>query len=115
MWGTGTPKREFLHVDEMAEASVYLMENVEAQQIYKNGITHINNGVGEDFSINDFAGLIAEIVGYEGEIEHDTSKPDGTPRKLLDVSRLNSLGWKDSISFREGIADTYRWYLDSAA
>jgi len=112
MWGTGKPKRGFLHVDDMADACVYLMENVEAEQVYEKGITHINIGVGEDISINDLAELIAEIVGYDGKIKHDTSKPDGTPRKLLDVSRLNALGWKDSISLRVGIELTYKWYIN---
>jgi len=112
LWGTGTPKREFLHVDDMADACVYLMENVEAEQVYKKGITHINIGVGEDISINDLAELIAEIVGFDGEIEHDTSKPDGTPRKLLNVSRLHELGYDHSISLREGVKQTYNWYLE---
>ena len=111
LWGTGEPKREFLHVDDMAEACVYLMKTIDAKQIYDKDITHINIGVGEDISINDLAGLIAEIVGYEGKIDHDTSKPDGTPRKLLDVSWLHELGWEHSISLREGIMQTYNWYL----
>ncbi len=113
IWGTGTPKREFLHVDDMAEACVYLMQEVEAEDVYSQGITHLNIGVGADISINDLAALIADIVGYQGEIEHDTSKPDGTPRKLLHVSWLNSLGWEYSISLRKGIRSAYQWYLEN--
>ncbi|MCF7804228.1 MAG: GDP-L-fucose synthase [Candidatus Marinimicrobia bacterium] len=113
LWGTGEPKREFLHVDDMADACVYLMKTIDASQVYNKDITHINIGVGEDISINNLAGLIADIVGFEGQIEHDTSKPDGTPRKLLDVSWLHELGWEHSISLKEGIQNTYDWYLEN--
>lgn len=111
LWGTGEPKREFLHVDDMADACVYLMKTIDAGQVYGKDITHINIGVGEDLSINNLAKIIAEIVGYQGEIDHDTAKPDGTPRKLLDVSLLQKLGWTHSISLREGIQQTYHWFL----
>jgi GDP-L-fucose synthase len=104
VWGSGTPKREFLHVDDLADACVFLMERYESSEI-------INVGVGEDVSIAELAGIIAETVGYEGEIVFDRSKPDGTPRKLLDVSRMHELGWKDSIPLREGIQKTFDWYL----
>jgi GDP-L-fucose synthase len=105
VWGTGTPRREFLHVDDLADACVRLME------IYDDPMP-VNIGWGEDITIADLARLIAEIVGFEGEVKYDTSKPDGTPRKLLDVSRLRALGWSPKISLRDGIAQTYRWYLE---
>ncbi len=105
IWGSGTPRREFLHVDDLADACLFLMENYDESEI-------VNIGVGEDLSIKALAMLIKEVVGYSGELTFDTSKPDGTPRKLLDVSRLNSLGWKARISLREGLRQTYQWYLD---
>ena len=104
LWGTGTPRREFLHVDDAAGAVVHLLGHYDDEQT-------INIGTGEDVTIAELAATIAEVVGYEGEIVWDTSKPDGTPRKLLDVSRLRALGWAPRINLREGIADTYRWYL----
>ena len=104
VWGTGTPKREFLHVDDLADASVFLMSHY-----HEEGI--VNVGVGEDTSIADLARLVKEVVGFKGEIVFDTSKPDGTPRKLLDVSKLTALGWKAKISLREGVVSTYEWYL----
>ena len=106
VWGTGTPRREFLHVDDLADACVRLME------IYDDPMP-INVGWGEDITIADLVRLTAEIVGFEGEVRYDTSKPDGTPRKLLDVSRLRALGWSPKISLREGIAQTYRWYVEN--
>ncbi|MDO8879935.1 MAG: GDP-L-fucose synthase [Coriobacteriia bacterium] len=107
VWGTGTPRREFLHVDDLADAAVFLMERYESDEI-------VNVGTGTDVSIGELATLIAEVVGYTGEIVYDTSKPDGTPRKLLDVSRLTALGWRSSIALREGIESTYRWYVEYA-
>jgi len=104
IWGTGTPKREFLYIDDLADACVFLMNNYDAAGI-------VNIGVGDDISINELAHLVKRIMGYSGEIVYDSSKPDGTPRKLLDVSRLNSLGWKAKISLEEGIARTYEWYV----
>jgi GDP-L-fucose synthase len=104
VWGTGNPRREFLHVDDLADATIFALCNYEGEE-------HLNVGVGEDISIRELAELIAEIVGWEGELEFDTSMPDGTPRKLLDVSKLQSLGWSASIGLREGITDTYEWYL----
>lgn len=106
IWGTGTPRREFLHVDDLAHACVFLMNNYDDSEI-------INIGVGKDISIRELAELISEVVGFEGEIIFDSSKPDGTPRKLLNVSRLQALGWKARIGLREGIEETYRWYLKS--
>lgn len=101
IWGTGTPKREFLHADDMADACFYLMQNYNEQGL-------VNIGVGEDISIGDLALLIKKIVGFEGKLVFDTSKPDGTPRKLMDVGKLHSYGWKASIGFEEGIAQVYQ-------
>ncbi len=100
IWGTGSPKREFLHADDLAEACLYLMENYNEQGL-------VNIGVGEDISILDLAILVKKVVGFEGEILTDTSKPDGTPRKLMDVSKLNSFGWKAKTSLEEGIQKVY--------
>jgi GDP-L-fucose synthase len=109
IWGTGTPKREFLHVDDMADACVHLMENYNASDIGE----FVNIGVGKDISIKELAETIKDIVGYEGEIVYDTSKPDGTPQKLLDVTRLHRLGWKDKIPLKLGISETYEWYVEN--
>ena len=105
VWGTGTPKREFLHVDDLADASVFLMNRYNEEGI-------VNIGVGEDISIAELAQVVKEVVGFTGHIVFDTSKPDGTPRKLLDVSKLTSLGWKAKISLRDGVVSTYDWYLE---
>lgn len=105
VWGSGRPRREFLHVDDLADACVFLMERYSAEE-------PINVGVGKDMSIASLAELVREVVGYEGEIRFDPSKPDGTPRKLLDVGRLHSMGWRARIPLREGIERTYRWYLE---
>jgi GDP-L-fucose synthase len=104
MWGTGKPKREFLHVDDLADACVFLINNYSDSEI-------INIGTGEDVSIANLAKLIKKIVGFKGKITNDLSKPDGTPRKLLDVSRLHKLGWKHRIELKEGIKKTYEWFL----
>ncbi len=103
LWGTGVALREFLHVDDLARAVVFLMNEYESPEI-------INIGTGEDISIRDLAEMVKEIVGYTGEIIWDNTKPDGTPRKLLDVSKLHALGWKHTIELREGIQTTYEWY-----
>ncbi len=105
-WGTGTPRREFLHSDDVASAVLFLLEH------YDDPVP-INIGVGEDVSIRELAETVADVVGYDGTITWDTTKPDGTPRKLLSVDRINSLGWKASISLRDGLASTYRWYLQN--
>jgi GDP-L-fucose synthase len=104
LWGSGTPLREFLHTDDLANACIYLLEN------YDDGAP-INVGWGQDISIAELGLMIAQIVGFEGQIQWDSSKPDGTPRKLLDTTKINSLGWEPSISLRDGIESTYRWYL----
>ena len=101
VWGTGTPLREFLHSDDLAEACVFLMQNY-------NDFGHVNVGIGEDISIKDLAVLIKNIVGYEGDIIWDTTKPDGTPRKLMDVNKINAMGWKAKISLEDGIRDVYQ-------
>jgi GDP-L-fucose synthase len=103
-WGSGKPRREFLHVDDLAAACVLLLEKYDSPEI-------INIGCGEDISIRELAELICEVVGFDGELTWDTTKPDGTPRKLLDVAKLRALGWKPSISLRDGIAQTYKWFL----
>lgn len=103
IWGSGTPRREFLHADDLADACVHLLEKTDETRL-------INIGCGEDVSIKELAGLIAEIVGYRGGITHDLSKPDGTPRKLLDVSRLNALGWQPRLDLKQGITQTWEWF-----
>ena len=103
LWGTGAPKREFLHSDDLGRAGVYLLENYDDE-------VAINVGVGEDIAIKDLAELIRGVVGFEGDIVWDSTKPDGTPRKLLDVSRIEALGWKAQISLEEGIRQTYEWF-----
>jgi GDP-L-fucose synthase len=106
IWGTGKPMREFLHVDDLADAVVYLMNNY-------NENKPINIGTGKDITIKELAELIKDVVGYQGELKFDTSKPNGTPRKLLDVSRLHNTGWKHKISLREGIENTYEWFKEN--
>jgi GDP-L-fucose synthase len=103
VWGTGSPRREFLHVDDLADAALFLMQNYDDEQI-------INVGTGEDITIRELADLIAGIVGYDGKLVFDASKPDGTPRKLLDIGRLGALGWKARTSLADGIRSTYEWY-----
>lgn len=110
IWGTGKPLREFMFVDDLADALTFMIENVSASDLYDNNLTHLNIGTGEDITILDLAKLISGIVGYKGDIINDQSKPDGTPRKLMDVSRLHNLGWKHSTSLHEGISKTYEWY-----
>ena len=104
VWGSGRPRREFLHVDDLADAVCFLLERYESPEI-------INVGVGEDLSIAELAEMVSEIVGFSGAIVYDASKPDGTPRKLLDVSRIAALGWQAKIRLTDGIRETYRWYL----
>ena len=106
VWGTGAPKREFLYVDDLADACVFLMENYDSDEI-------INIGKGEDISIGELSLLIAGIVGFDGEIVFDTSKPDGTPRKLLDIEKISELGWSPNVSLADGIAKTYRRYVQN--
>jgi GDP-L-fucose synthase len=106
VWGSGTPRREFLHVDDMAAAAVFLTESYDGEEI-------VNVGVGEDVSIGELAEMVRDVTGYAGKIINDKSKPDGTPRKLLDVTRLRSLGWEATVELKTGIAETYRWYLEN--
>lgn len=106
IWGTGTPLREFMHVDDMADACVYLMEKYDYDEIGE----FINIGVGKDLSIRELAEMIKDITGYKGNIIYDTSKPDGTPRKLLDITKLHNLGWRDKIPLREGIKNVFEEY-----
>lgn len=113
IWGTGAPRREFLHVDDMAQASLFLMNL--PQEVYQAHtlpmLSHVNVGCGEDVSIHELALMLAEVVGFAGHVAFDRTMPDGTPRKLLDVTRLSSMGWKAKISLREGIESTYEWFL----
>ena len=113
LWGTGKPLREFLYVDDLAEAILFMMENVEAKDLYENGLTHLNIGTGKDVTISELATIILKIVGFNGKIEYDKTKPDGTPRKLMDVSRINKLGWKYKTELEEGIEKTYKWFLNN--
>ncbi len=113
LWGTGSPMREFLYVEDLADACHFVMQKVEAEDLYDLGISQINIGTGEDLKISDLAKLIADVVGFKGEIEYDSSKPDGTPRKLMDVSRINQLGWKHKTALKEGITLTYKWFLNN--
>jgi len=107
IWGTGTPRRELLHVDDLADAALHLMLHYDDEQI-------VNVGTGEDVTIRELAEMIGRIAGYRGRLVFDSSKPDGTPRKLLDVSRVGALGWKARIPLREGLKSTYEWYLEGA-
>lgn len=106
VWGSGKPRREFLHVDDLASASLFLLEHYDSPE-------PVNVGCGEDLEIAELAGMISGVVGYGGRIEFDPSKPDGTPRKVLDISRIEAMGWKPTIPLREGIAQTYEWYLSA--
>lgn len=117
IWGSGTPRREFLHVDEMADAALFLFDLPREAYAAQTSpmLSHVNVGTGEDISILELARIIAEITGFKGEIRTDPSKPDGTPRKLLDVTRLRDLGWTARIGLRDGIESTYRWYVENAA
>jgi len=116
IWGTGSPRREFLHVDDMAEASLFVLDL--PKDIYDANtapmLSHINVGTGEDISILDLARLVADVTGFAGDIQTDPTKPDGTPRKLLNVSRLQDMGWRAKIGLRSGIEHTYRWFLDNS-
>jgi GDP-L-fucose synthase len=108
VWGSGQPRREFVHVDDLASACLFLLEKYDSPEI-------INVGWGKDISIRELAELICDVVGFDGELAWDTTKPDGTPRKLLDITRLRNLGWQPTISLRDGIAQTYDWFLKNVA
>ncbi|EPC03718.1 GDP-L-fucose synthase [Litchfieldella anticariensis FP35 = DSM 16096] len=117
VWGSGKPMREFLHVNDMASASIYVMEldDDSYAEHTQTMLSHINVGTGVDCTIRELAETVAKVVGYQGEVAFDTSKPDGTPRKLLDVSRLTALGWQASISLEDGLRNTYEWFLENQA
>ncbi|ABC64784.1 GDP-L-fucose synthase [Erythrobacter litoralis] len=106
VWGTGTPRREFLHVDDLAAACIFLLQNY-------SGESHVNVGSGSDLTINELAETVCKVVRFEGTIEHDTSRPDGTPRKLMDGSTITAMGWKPTIDLEDGIAQAYRWFVDN--
>ena len=108
IWGTGTPRREFLHVDDLADACVFLMHSYSDEK-------PVNVGVGEDISIRELAELVARVVGFEGKIINDTSKPDGTPRKLLDVARMTTMGWRARVRLEDGVRSTWEWFTQSRA
>ena len=115
VWGTGTPRREFLHVDDMAEASLFVM-NLDRATYDANTqpmLSHINVGTGEDVSIRELAEMLAEVTGFRGRLVFDTTKPDGTPRKLMDVSRLTAMGWRARTGLRDGIGETYEWFRNN--
>lgn len=115
IWGTGTPRREFLHVDDMAEASLFIMD-LDENAYHANTqpmLRHINVGSGQDLSIAELAAMIAEVAGFQGHIFFDSDRPDGTPRKLMDVSRLTAMGWRPRITLRAGIEQTYNWFLEN--
>ncbi|MDE2229241.1 MAG: GDP-L-fucose synthase [Alphaproteobacteria bacterium] len=108
IWGSGKPRREFLHVDDLADAMVFLIERYSDE-------SHVNVGWGKDLTVAELAGLVAEVVGYKGKFRFDTSKPDGSPRKLLDTGKLDALGWRPRVRLKDGLADAYRWYREHAA
>lgn len=108
MWGTGTPRREFMHVDDLGAAAVFLMQSYSDEAF-------VNVGVGEDVTIRELGHLVGEVVGFRGKIVQDLSKPDGTPRKLMDIERLSALGWKARIALRDGVAETYQWFVEHYA
>ena len=113
VWGTGKAKREFLHVDDLAEACTFLLEKVEAYSIYEKNISHLNIGSGEEISIADLTTLIAKVVGYTGSIKFQLDKPDGTLRKLMDTSRIRKFGWEPKIPLEKGLIETYNWYKEN--
>jgi GDP-L-fucose synthase len=117
IWGSGTPRREFMHVDDMAEASLFVLGLDEAtyRANTRPMLSHINVGTGEDVSIAELAALLGQVTGYNGRVAFDRTRPDGTPRKLLDVSRLAAMGWEARIGLEEGVGQTYRWFLDHAS
>jgi GDP-L-fucose synthase len=105
IWGTGRPRREFLHVDDLADACIHLLEVYSAEE-------HVNVGCGEDLTIAELAETVRRVVGFEGRLRYDATRPDGTPRKLLDTSRLSALGWRPRIGLEDGLRDAYRWYRE---
>jgi GDP-L-fucose synthase len=114
LWGTGTARREFLHVDDMAAACLHVMDlsKERYQASTQPMLSHFNVGAGEDVTIRELAETIQHVIGYQGDIIWDSSKPDGTPRKLMDVSKIKSLGWQPQITLTQGLASTYRWFVE---
>ncbi|GAU21941.1 hypothetical protein TSUD_110810 [Trifolium subterraneum] len=106
VWGTGSPLREFLHVDDLADAVVFMMEKY-------SGLEHLNVGSGKEVTIKELAESMKEVVGFEGDLVWDSTKPDGTPRKLMDSSKLAALGWTPKVSLKDGLVHTYKWYLEN--
>jgi GDP-L-fucose synthase len=115
VWGSGRPRREFMYVEDLARAVVYLLQIINAGDVYSKGISQVNIGTGKDVTIDELAQLVAKVTGFTGNIVHDSSKPDGTPQKLLDVSRIHELGWQHEVELPEGIALSYQWFLDNLA
>ena len=113
IWGSGMAKREFLNVDDLADACLFLMNNIDADELYNGDISHINIGSGEEVSIKELAIMIKKVIDYKGDLVFNSDYPDGTPRKLLDVSMLHSMGWNSKIKLDEGLKSVYRWYLDN--
>tara|TARA_B100001123_G_C15208141_1_gene986104 strand:+ start:368 stop:1321 length:954 start_codon:yes stop_codon:yes gene_type:complete len=113
IWGTGSPQREFLHVDDLVDACMFLMKNLDAKKLHEMGISHINVGSGEECTIQELSILIKDIVGFKGNLIFNSDYPDGTPRKLLDISRLRSMGWESSINLEDGIKNLYNWYREN--
>ena len=114
VWGTGTPKREFLYVDDFADACLFLLKNLKASELEKNGITHINVGSGIDQTIQELAYIIRDVVGFEGQVIFDKTKPNGTPEKLLDITVLSNMGWRPTKSLKDGLEKTYSWVKEHA-
>lgn len=112
IWGTGKPKREFLYVDDLAEACIFLMKNLDAKELYSKDISHINIGSGEEISIENLAIMIQNIIGFNGELEFNTKYPDGMPRKLLDIAIIKKLGWKSKTNLEVGLQKTYNWFVN---
>ena len=110
VWGTGNPKREFLFVDDMADVCVYLIENLEAEELYSRGVSHLNIGSGRDLSIRELAMNIREVIGFNGDVVFDNTKPDGIQQKLLDINRQKTMGWLPKVTFYDGLKKTYEWY-----
>ncbi len=112
VWGSGKPTREFIHVDDIAEACLFVMEK-DFSQLYEQGLTHLNVGTSSEISIEDLVSLLSEIIGYKGSINYDKSMPDGTPRKVMDVSKINQLGWKHKIDLEKGLDMTYALFANN--
>ena len=114
IWGTGSQRREFLYADDLARAIVFALDEIDSNDIYGRGISHLNIGTGSDLSIRELAVLIGEIVGFDGELRFDRSRPDGARQKLLDISRIREFGWKHEVDLREGLEKTFSWYLNNS-